>query len=419
MTDLPPKSSVYTADDGLVGDLFRREAGRMVARLARHVGTSRLALAEDAVQDALLKAVAQWPFTGTPDRPAAWLWRVARNAAIDRLRRETTIRQGEPELAIHHLSMEDPPEPVFPEEISDDRLALIFACCHPDIAAPARLALTLKTACGFGVSEIATGLLTAKATVAQRLVRARRRLKQGDIAFATPPPPELPTRLRSVLDTIYLLFNEGFAATEGGDLLRRDLCEEAIRLATAVADHPRTNTAEAQALAALLLFQGARLDTRVDGQGDIILMPDQDRRRWDKQRIAMGFQRLQMAQTGHVVSEYHQFAGIAACHACAPSFEETDWRMILRFYDCLPQSAINRLNRSVAIAMTDGPKAALDEIEKLKSSPDLRRYYLLPATEGTFRRQLGQDSDAEKCFRDALALASSEPTRRFLRKKLA
>ena len=413
-----PLAPASQTSDGLVENLFRREAGRLVARLARRLGGEHLELAEDAVQEALTRALAVWPFKGVPDRPAAWIWRVAHNAAIDRLRLDSRPGAHQAELTLDGPVVEDPHLPTYANEIADDRLALIFACCHPDIALPARLSLTLKTACGFGVREIASALLADEATIAQRLLRARRRLQESDIPVGLPDPEDLTERLPAVLDTVYLLFNEGYDATEGDDLLRRDLCVEAIELAITLADHPVAGSAETQALAALLLFHGARIDTRVDGQGDILLLPNQDRSRWDRGMISEGFRRLEKAQQADALSEYHLLAGIAACHAIARTFEDTRWAEIRCFYDQLPPTPVNLLNRAVAIAMVEGAENGLRAIDAVRSAPELRRYYLLPATEGELLRRLGRAEEADACFRRAIVLAGTEPVRRFLRRKL-
>jgi RNA polymerase sigma factor (sigma-70 family) len=405
--------------DHLVDSLFRKEAGRMVARLARRLGPDKLQLAEDSVQDAMMRALHSWPYKGIPDSPAAWLWRVAQNAALDRLRKDSRGNALEQAPPPDWATQAPPPETAFDTELTDDRLALIFACSHPAIAAPARLALTLKTACGFGVREIAAALLVEPETVAQRLVRARKRLKKGDIALDVPTPDQLAERLPTVLDTLYLLFNEGFAASEGDALLRRDLCEEAMDLAQGLADHPLTGRPDSHALAALLLFHGARFDARVDGAGDLILLQDQNRALWDQDRIAAGFRRLQRAQGGDRLTEFHLLAGIAACHAAAPTFAATQWHTILDYYDRLPPTPVNRLNRAVAVAMIDGPEHGLSALDAIKGADELRRYYLLPATRGELLRRLGRADEAVEQFRCALDLAASEPVRRFLRAKLA
>ncbi len=410
------------SSDDLMENLFRREAGRLVARLARRLGSDSLELAEDSVQEALTRALAVWPFKGVPDRPAAWIWRVAHNAAIDRLRADSRPDVHQVEIMLENIIdgpvLEDPDLPTYANEIADDRLALIFACCHPEIALPSRLSLTLKTACGFGVREIASALLVDEPTIAQRLLRARRRLRDSKIDVTMPKPEELTVRLPSVLDTVYLLFNEGYDATEGDDLLRRDLCIEAIELAVSLADHPIAGLPDTQALAALLLFHGARIDTRVDGQGDILLLPDQDRSRWDRQMISEGFRRMEKSQQASAMSEYHLLAGIAACHAIAPTFEETRWGAIRGFYDQLPQTPVNMLNRAVAIAMDEGEENGLRAIDEVRGAPELRRYYLLPATEGELLRRQGRTEEADSCFRRAIELAGTEPVRRFLRRKL-
>ncbi|MCG8690991.1 MAG: hypothetical protein MI806_07255 [Minwuiales bacterium] len=410
----------------LVDHLFRRQAGRMVAGLTRLFGPAHLDLAEEVVQDALLQALKTWPFRGVPEDPAGWLFAVARNRALDAVRRHAVLKAKQPAIELWFANDHAPingaaADPHFEAEIADDQLRLIFMCCHPDLGRDGRLALTLKTAGGFGVAEIAGAFLTGESTVAQRLVRAKRRIRERDIGFDMPAPPDLDERLGSVLEVLYLMFNEGYAAYVGEHLTKPDVCHEAIRLTMLVAENPKVGRPEAQALLALLLFQGARLPARVDASGELMLLSEQDRTLWNRQMIADGMRRLKAAAAGDALSQYHLLAGIASCHALAPDFTATDWPAILSYYDLLMAahpSPVTALNRSVVVAMLDGPDAGLDALGDLEGHPALARYYLLPATRGELLRRAGRIAEAQTAFRVALDLATAEPVRRFLRRKL-
>lgn len=416
-----PRSSAGV--DGLVDHLFRQQAGRMVAVLTRTLGPENLDLVEDVVQESLTRALRHWPFRGVPDDPAAWLYRVARNRALDVLRRRARFPDAPIEvLDLLEARLAKASDTVFASEIADDELRLIFTCCHPAVQAEARVALTLKTVCGFGVREIAQAFLVGEATIAQRLVRAKRRLRDRRIGYNVPAPDELPERLRSVLDVIYLLFNKGYAATGGDVLVQADICKAAIRLAELVAAHPVTGGPAAHALAALLQFHVARLPTRLDDAGELLLLEDQDRGQWDRRAISAGFGHLRQAGQGDDVSDFHLQAGIAACHAAAENFAATDWSTILGYYDRLVErnpSPVLALNRAVAVAMLDGPAAGLDALAGLDVHPALARYYLLPATRAEFLRRLGRDGHAEAAWRAALDRDPPSPVRRFIERRLA
>ena len=398
----------------------------MVAGLTRLFGPAHLDLAEEVVQDALLQALKTWPFRGVPEDPAGWLFAVARNRALDAVRRHAVLKAKQPAIELWFANDYAPmngtaADPHFEAEIADDQLRLIFMCCHPDLGRDGRLALTLKTAGGFGVAEIAGAFLTGESTVAQRLVRAKRRIRERDIGFDMPAPPDLDERLGSVLEVLYLMFNEGYAAYVGEHLTKPDVCHEAIRLTMLVAENPKVGRPEAQALLALLLFQGARLPARVDASGELMLLSEQDRTLWNRQMIADGMRRLKAAAAGDALSQYHLLAGIASCHALAPDFTATDWPAILSYYDLLMAahpSPVTALNRSVVVAMLDGPDAGLDALGDLEGHPALARYYLLPATRGELLCRAGRIAEAQTAFRVALDLATAEPVRRFLRRKL-
>ena len=411
----------------LVDNLFRHRAGAMVSTLTRILGPSNLDLAEDVVQEALLKALRQWPFSGVPENPSAWLVQVAKNQALDVLRRGSSFRDKEPEIEkwLNQVQGKEEEEsgPGFQNELADDQLKMIFACCHPSILPEGRLALTLKTVGGFGVPEIARAFLSEKVTVAQRIVRAKRKLREEDVLFRIPDPEEIPERLDSVLKVLYLMFNEGYSAHQGESLIRYDLVGEAMRLCSLVVSRPATKLPKVRALLALMLLQAARLPGRVDPRdGSLCLLADQDRGRWDRALIERGLYELSHAAEGSELTEYHLQAGIAACHSIAPTYESTEWSKILSLYDSLLElapSPVVVLNRAVAVSMIHGPQAGLDELCGLESDPFLGRYYLFNAARAELYSRKGDLERAETFFRQALELPCTGPERRFLEKKLA
>ncbi len=407
----------------LVDHLFRHQAGRLTSALTRVFGAENLDLAEDVTQEALIKALRNWTIRGVPDDPAAWLYRVARNAALDALRRRTVVRTHEPEIVeLFEARLDDARAHYFAGEIVDDQLRMMFTCCHPSIPPDARIALTLKTVGGFSVEEIAGAFLARPTTISQRLVRAKRTIRKLAIPFSVPGPGELAERLESVLGVLYLMFNEGYHAQRGENLVREDLCIEATRLAELVADHAVTGVAQTHALVALMRLQGSRLASRLDGNGDLLLLADQDRATWNTDWIERGLRYLETAADGDHLTTYHLEAGIAACHATATSFDETNWADIVGYYDQLVRlndSPIVALNRAVAVAMLDGARAGLAQIDDVAAHPALRDYYLLPATRGELKRRLGDYADAASEYRNALRLAEAEPVRRFIEKRLA
>jgi len=405
--------------------LFRRQAGRIVALLTRVFGPAHIDLAETVVQDALLKAVQTWPLNGIPDNPAGWIMRVARNKAVDMIRANRELCADDETLATLAEMQETPSgddrTTALDMEISDDQLRLIFTCCHPVISHESRVALTLKTVCGFGVREIAKAFLTKEETIAQRLVRAKQKIRDERLPFEFPARGQLAPRLDAVLDTIYLLFNEGYGASSGDELIREDICAEACRLARTLAENPALRRPKVQALTALLFLQASRLKARLDANGEILLLEEQDRSTWDGAMIATGLHYLVEAASGDELSRFHLFAGIAACHASAPSFEKTDWQRILAYYDELcagDHSPVIALNRAVAVSFVSGPQAALRELGKSKNLPALSDYYLFPATVADFHRRMGELSKAIKFYRQALASVRTEPEKRFLLRRL-
>ncbi|MBL9171913.1 MAG: sigma-70 family RNA polymerase sigma factor, partial [Verrucomicrobiales bacterium] len=319
-------------------DLFRHEHARLVSQLVAHLGLHRLQLAEDVVQEAFVRALQTWPYRGIPDNPAAWLTQTSRNLAFDQLRRERNWdRKQEGIIAAQsqwHGAL-DSGAMSSPEDLSDETLRLLFVCCHPQLSTEAQTALALRTLCGFSASEIAAAYLTTEAAIAKRLVRARQRIRDLNLPFVVPDSPELPQRLDGVLRTLYLLFNEGYRASSGDQLIRTDLCHEAVRLVLQLTGHPATRQPQTLALAALLLLNAARLPARVDDAGNPLRLDEQDRALWNRAMIQRGVEYLGMAAGGAQLSEYHLEAAIAACHSTAREGASTDWARILSLYDQL------------------------------------------------------------------------------------
>jgi RNA polymerase sigma-70 factor (ECF subfamily) len=394
----------------------------MVSHFARLFGPAHLDFAEDAVQEAMLRALETWPVHGVPENGAAWLFRVAHNAAIDAAR-HTKLLGEKTEAIVAELTRAAaaaPGDPDVEEQLRDDELRMIFMCCHPPLSRDSSVALGLKTVGGFSVREIARAFLADEAAVAQRLVRAKRQLRESALTLEMPAGNELKQRLASVLDVLYFMFNEGYTACEGEDLIRQDLCFEALRLVRFVAASSIA-TPEVQALAAMMAFQAARLAARVDSAGDLVLLEDQDRSRWDHDLIALGFMYFDRSVAGDAVSEFHAQAAIAATHARAAVAQDIDWKMILDLYDQLLEmngSPVVALNRAVALAKVEGPAAGLAEVEKIASDKKLRDYHLLLAARGHLLMELGRSEEAALCYRAAIQRPCSIPERRFLERKL-
>lgn len=402
----------------LIERLSRRESGRLVGALTRTLGASGLSLAEDCVQDAFLAAFETWRLRGVPDNPFAWLLTTARNRALDRLRRHAMMSALEPKVTdwIEHLR-------AAPDTsgIGDEELALIVLCCDPALEVEARLALTLKTVCGFSVEEIARAFLATPEAMAQRVVRAKARIRELGIEFAMPSGAALSQRMPSVLRTIYLLFNEGYSASDGDKLVRDDICEEALRLAELVAWHPLASSPEAHALAALILFQHARRRARVAADGRPVLLEAQDRRLWDQAMIARGFQHLSAARNEKVLTSLHLEAGIASVHAAAPSWRQTDWVSLLSYYDGLSEvapSPVVAINRAIALSMVEGADAALEALHGLEGEKAVGRYLPYHMTIGDLELKRGRRQAAREAFQRALALSMSTQERRLVEAKL-
>jgi RNA polymerase sigma-70 factor (ECF subfamily) len=419
------KSAVQAPPEvsSIVEHLFRHEGAKMVATLTRIFGIEHLNLAEDVVQEALARALQTWPFYGVPKNPSAWIMRASRNLALDVVRRRKVFQNKQAEIV--RLMDRDggaPDEAIFSEdEISDDRLRLMFVCCHPAIPAEAQVALSLKTLCGFSVAEIGHAFLTTEAAIAKRLTRAKQKISQGRIPFEIPAGKELGQRLDSVLQSLYLLFNEGYKASSGENLVREELCEEAIRLTELLVAHLAGNQPKTHALLALMLLNAARNPTRLDTQGNLLRLQEQDRTRWDKSMIACGMFHFIQSAAGDKISEYHLQAGIAACHCAATDYESTDWQKILSLYDRLiefDQSPVVALNRAVVIANIRGPKAGLQAVRGVRGLKKLNSYYLLYAVLGEFEMRSGNLQTAAEQFRKSFELAETKSERAFLLKRL-
>ncbi len=395
----------------------------MVATLTRIFGIEHLSLAEDVVQEALARALQTWPFYGVPKNPSAWIMRASRNLALDVVRRRKVFQNKQAEIIrLMDRQSTAPDEAIFSEdEISDDHLRLMFVCCHPAIPADAQVALALKTLGGFGVTEISRAFLTTDAAIAKRLTRAKQKICEAQIPFEIPAGEELAQRLESVLQSLYLLFNEGYKASTGDNLVREELCDEAIRLAELLVQHRAGNQPKTHALLALMLLNAARFPTRLDSEGNLLRLKEQDRTRWDQTMIARGMSRFAQSAAGDELSEYHLQAGIAACHCAAKDYESTDWRQILSLYDRLTefdQSPVVALNRAVAFAKIHGPQAGIAAVAAIGSSQKLKSYYLLYAVLGEFESQLDHKQTAAEHFRRSFELAETKSERAFLLKRL-
>lgn len=399
-----------------IDQIYRSESGRVLATLIRLLGD--FDLAEEALQDAFTAAVERWPAQGIPENPRTWLVSTGRFKAIDRLRRQARLREKTRQLLV-----EVEAQPVTLEEagdIPDDRLRLIFTCCHPALAPEIRIALTLRTICGLTTEEIGRAFLVPLPTMAQRLVRAKSKIRSAGIPYEIPPAEHLGERLESVLTVIYLVFTEGYAATTGDTLIRRDLCAEAIRLARVLAEL-LPEAREVRALLALLLLHDARREARMSPEGEIVLLDDQDRSRWDRERIGEGLALIHGVLKEGQAGYYALQAAIAALHAEAPSAAETDWRQIAAIYALLRTrnpSPVIELNHAVAVAMVDGPERGLRLLDALEARGQLRGYHLLPAARAELMRRSGKLNDAAKYYRQALGWVTHEVERKFLEMRL-
>lgn len=394
----------------MVDHLFRREAGKMVAVLTRLFGLSHVEIAQDIVQETLLGALDAWKLGAIPDNPRAWLYQAAKNRTLDHLRRQRNWQQNiaphiaaalDGEFAIgHHID-----ELFLEHEIDDSQLRMLFACCHPALPAEGQIALTLKTLCGLSVAEIAAAFLANKDTIEKRLYRTREKIRAEGISLEVPAGPDLAPRLGTVLKTVYLLFSEGYHSVSSDAMIRRDLCDEALRLAGLLAGHPVTGLPETRALLSLLCFQASRFDARLDAEGQIVLLEHQDRRLWDKALIARGFAELNRSAAGGEVSEYHLEAAIASYHAQAESVEKTNWQAIFYLYQLLWQrrpDAVVAFNRAIAAGYTHGPQAGLEALLAVEGMAGNHFYHVAL---GDFYGKTGRAEEARGAYARALELA--------------
>jgi RNA polymerase sigma-70 factor (ECF subfamily) len=398
-----------------IDEIFRADHGRILATLIRLLGD--FDAAEEALQEAFATALEQWPIAGTPHNPVAWLVGTARHKAIDRLRRRTRFAEMQ-DAIVHHVELTASEE----EPVPEDRLRLIFTCCHPALAVEAQVALTLRTLGGLSTEEIARAFLVPAPTMAQRLVRAKAKIRTARIPYEVPPDDALAERLEAVMIVVYLVFNEGYAASFGDRLVRRELCGEAIRLGRMLVEL-LPDVAEPKGLLALMLLHDARRTTRLDDSGDIVLLEDQDRSRWDRVQIADGAQLIETAlRLGpRTPGPYVLQAAIAAVHAQAPTPGATDWAQIAALYGVLVRvlpTPVVELNRAVAVAMADGVERGLALVEALERRGELSDYHLLPAARAELLRRIGRDADAAASYRRALALVRNDAERRHLEKRL-
>ncbi|MFG2373004.1 RNA polymerase sigma factor [Streptomyces sp. NPDC048504] len=404
-----------------VAAAFREEWGQVVATLIRVTGDWDLA--EECAQDAFTQALDRWRRDGIPRRPGAWLTTTARNRALDVLRREAVGAAKLREVAVLGRD-EGPYDPEYDGDdsgVEDDRLRLVFTCCHPALPIEARVALTLRTLAGLTTPEIARAFLVPEATMAQRLVRAKKKIRNAGIPYRVPPAHLLPERTTGVLGVVYLLFNEGYAATSGAELVRTNLCAEAIRLAR-VLSRLMPDEPEVLGLLALLLLHDARRGTRVDASGELVTLEDQDRTAWDRAEVDEGAALLETALRRGRPGPYQIQAAIAACHTTAPTAEDTDWADIAGLYGELERfvpSAVVRLNRAVAVGMAQRPDVGLELVDELERSGELADYHLLPATRADLLRRSGRTAEAAVAYERALELVENAAERRFLEKRLA
>src|SRR2546426_1950980 len=399
-----------------IDEIFRTEYGRILATLIRVLGD--FDVAEDALQEAFAAALERWPAAGLPTNPVAWLIGTARHKAIDRLRRRSRLARKEAEIARHiELSTAEEEAPV-----PEDRLRLIFTCCHPALATEAQVALTLRTLGGLSTEEIARAFLVPASTMAQRLVRAKAKIPVARIPYEVPPDDALTGRLEAAMMVVYLVFNEGYAASFGDRLVRHDLCEQAIRLGRMLVELLPAH-AEAKGLLALMLLHDSRRETRLDGSGDIVLLEDQDRARWDRVQIDEGAALVEAALRagGRPPGPYALQAAIAAVHAQAPAAAATDWGQITALYGMLARvhpTPVVELNRAVAVAMSGGLERGLALVDALDQRGELAGYHLLPAARADLLRRLGRHAEAAESYQRALALVSNEAERRYLERRL-
>lgn len=404
-----------------IDHLFRHEYGKLVSVLTKAFGISNIELAEDVVQEAMIEALNKWSYDGVPDNPVGWIYKVAKYKALNILSRDKYKKEyaSDIEEALHSEStLED----IFTDkEIADDQLRMIFTCCHPSISSDSQVALTLKTLCGFSIPEIAKAFLTNEENINKRLVRARKTIKETNIPFEVPTGKELQGRLASVLEAIYLLFNEGYNASSGDHLIRYEVCEEAIRLTEIIASHPAIHSSNIYALLALMTLNTSRFKSRMDESGIIKDLEHQDRNEWDKDLIKKGLYYLEFAAEQNEISIYHILATISAQHCTAPTYDATDWGSILSLYDMLIEidgSPIVQLNRTIVLSKTDSPKKALQELESIKDNPAFHSYLPYYTSKAELHFQNNETGPAIELLHEALKLPLEESNKTLILSKI-
>lgn len=405
---------------------YRKDSGNLVAVLTKIFGTSNMEMAEDVVQDAMVEALKHWEANGIPDNPSAWLMRTAKNKALNIIKRDKykfEYASNQLYLLQSGWTAESAIDQMFSEEeIKDDLLRMMFVCCNPEIGKEAQTTLILKTLCGFSIAEIARAYLTTESTITKRLVRARQTIRDLNIAFEIPPSKELAMRSDAVLETIYLLFNEGYSATEGDEHIRLDICGEAIRLCRILSEHASGKTAATFSLLALMCLNASRFSARISKDGDIILLNEQDRSLWNRPLIQSGLNYLQAAANEGVINTYYIQAAISACHCIATSFDKTNWTEILNLYNLLiriDHSPVVQLNRIVALSKLYGPANALKDLDVISSSASLENYYLYHAVKGELLMELNDWKAAITNFENASALTINKNELKAIHKKIA
>lgn len=412
--------SDQTEVNHLLEHLFRHESGKLVAILTRLFGAENLEMAEDVVQDALVEAINHWNYNGIPENPSAWLYRVAKNKALNILNREKLKSQYAGDISNQHE--QDDLSHLFSEtEIQDDLVRMIFTCCHPAISPDSQIALALKTLCGFSIPEIARAFFTSKENINKRLVRARDKIRKHKPPFEVPEGNELASRLETVLETIYLLYNEGYSASSGEDIIRYEVCEEAIRLAEILVTHPSViEKSNLYALLALMQLNASRFKSRVGQNGNILTLKDQNRSTWDLGIMKKGFENLDLS-ISETVSKYHILASISAYHCSSPNFESTNWPGILSLYDKLAEvdpSPIILLNRAIALSKAEGISQGIQALRQIENSPELKSYYLLHSAKADLFIENNQLKDAADSLKIAIALAPLPSEKMLLKQKM-
>jgi RNA polymerase sigma factor (sigma-70 family) len=425
MTEQSKTASIEQSANNAVEHLFRQEYGKLVAHLTRVYGTRHLELIEDAVQEALASAMQTWPFSGTPNNPTGWIFRVAKNQLIDTLRRAQKVTTEVPEdfIASHEHNNDNSfmKDVVLESELRDDQLRMIFACCHPTLSPESQMVLTLKLVAGFGKKEIAKALLKKEDAVAKAYTRAKSKLKEEVQELEVPIGQDLLPRLEVAVRIIYLIFNEGYSSSIGETVIRRDLCEEAIRLTSMLLEHEACNYPLVHAQMALMYFHVARFEARSSEDGELISLEDQDRSLWDKEVIGIGLQHMAVASQSEVYSEYHLQASMAYYHCIAERFEDTNWASILSLYNIQMAhypSPIAGLNRVVAVSKVHGAAVAFKDITALETDARLQQNHLLYAVKSELHQQLGEVKAAQECLERAISICSNAQEQQFLQKKL-